>query len=124
HSTLAGIAHRAGSRLRLVTADVETRIQQAQDTLVISLEPAPDELISGIAKGITPTLKDTDTRFIQELSNGFPRIAVLAAQQRGRRREAIVSVDQVIERIIWGKRPRNDRAQKALEKWMVTICRR
>jgi hypothetical protein len=40
HSTLAGIALRAGSRLRLVTADVETRMQQANDTLVISLEPA------------------------------------------------------------------------------------
>jgi hypothetical protein len=114
HSTLAGITQRAGSRLRLVTADVETRMQQVKGTLVISLEPAPDKLISGIAKGIAPTLKDADTRFIQELSNGFPRMAVLAAQQGGKRREAIVSVDQVIERIIWGKRPCNERAQKAL----------
>jgi hypothetical protein len=115
HSTLAGITQRGGSRLRLVTADVETRMQQAKDTLVISLEPAPDALIGGIAKGIAPTLNDADARFIQELSNGFPRMAVLAAQQGGKRREAIVSVEQVIERIIWGKRPRNENAQKALD---------
>jgi hypothetical protein len=115
HSTLAGIALRAGSRLRLVTADVETRMQQAKDTLIISLEPAPDELICSIAKGIAPTLSDADACFIQELSNGFPRMAVLAARQGGKRREAIVSIEQVIERIIWGKRPRDDRVQKAIE---------
>lgn len=115
HSTLAGIAQRAGSRLRLVTTDVETRMQQAQDTLVISLEPAPDQLIGGIAKDIAPTLNDADARFIQKLSNGFPRMAVLAAQQGGKRREAIVSIEQVIERIIWGRRPPNEKTQKALD---------
>jgi hypothetical protein len=115
HSTLAGIAQRAGSKLRLVTIDVETRIQQATDTLVITLEPAPDELIGSIARGVAPTLNDADARFIQELANGFPRMAVLAAQRGGRRREAIVSIEQVLDRIIWGKRPHNERAQKALE---------
>lgn len=115
HSTLVGIAQRAGSKLRLVTVDVETRIQQSQDTLVISLEPAPDELIGSIARSVAPTLNDGDTRFIQELANGFPRMAVLAAQRGGRRREAIVSIEQVLDRIIWGMRPHNDRAQKALE---------
>jgi hypothetical protein len=115
HSTLASIAQRARSRLRLVTVDVETRVQQASDTLVIVLEPAPDELIARIAKGITPTLNDGDTRFIRELCNGFPRMAVLAAQQGGKRREAINSVEQVLERIIWGKRPRSEKAQKALD---------
>jgi hypothetical protein len=90
-------------------------MQQAKDTLVISLEPAPDELIGRIAKGIAPTLNDAATRFIQDVSNGFPRMAVLAAQQGGKRREAILSIEQVIERIIWGKRPRNEQTQKALD---------
>ena len=102
HSTLAGIAQRAGSKLRLVTVDVETRIQQSQDTLVISLEPAPDELIGSIARSVAPTLNDGDTRFIQELASGFPRMAVLAAQRGGRPREAIVSIEQLLDRIIWG----------------------
>ena len=115
HSTLAGITQRAGSKLRLVTLDVETRIQQSQDTLVISLEPAPDELIRSIARSVAPTLNDGDTRFIQELANGFPRMAALAAQHGGKRREAIVSIEQLLNRIIWGKRPPNERAQKALE---------
>jgi hypothetical protein len=115
HTTLAGITQRAGSKLRLVTVDVETRIQQAKGTLVISLEPAPDQLIGSIAKGIAPTLDDADARFIQEVSNGFPRMAVLAAQQGGKRREAIVSIEQVLDRIIWGKRLHNEKAQKTLE---------
>jgi hypothetical protein len=34
------------NNLRLVTVDVETRIQQSKDTLIIHLEPAPDELIA------------------------------------------------------------------------------
>jgi hypothetical protein len=115
HSTLAGSAQRAGSKLRLVTVDVESRIQLATGTLVIRLEPASDELIAGIARGIAPTLDDADARFIQELANGFPGMAVLAARQGGKRREAILSVEQVLDRIIWGKRPRSETAQKALE---------
>ena len=87
HSTLAEIAQRAGSKLRLVTIDVETRIQRSQDTLVLHLEPAPDELIGSIARSVTRTLNDADSRFIKELANGFPRMAVLAAQRNGRRHE-------------------------------------
>ncbi len=115
HSRLANIAQCAGSELRLVTVDVETRIPGANDTLIINLEPAPDELIGNIAKSVSPMLSDVDSQFIQELANGFPRMAVLAAQRAGRRREAIVSIGQVLDRIIWGNRPHNERAQKAVE---------
>jgi hypothetical protein len=90
-------------------------MQRAEGTLVISLAPAPDELIGSIAKAVAPTLDDADARFIKEVANGFPRMAVLAAKQGGQRREAIVSIDQVLDRIIWGKRPHEDKAQKALE---------
>ena len=115
HSTLAEITQRAGSRLRLLTVDVETKMQQVEGTLVISLAPAPDELIGNIVKGVAPNLDDADVRFINELANGFPRMAVLAAQRGGERRDAILSIDQVLDRIIWGRRPHNEEAQKALE---------
>jgi hypothetical protein len=115
HSRLALIAQRVGSELRLVAIDVETRIRRAKQTLLIRLEPAPDELIGSIAKAIAPTLDDSDARFIRELANGFPRMAVLAAQLGGNRREAIASIEEFLDRIIWGKRPHDRVAQRALE---------
>ena len=42
-------------------------------------------------------------------------MAVLAAQQNGRGRQTIHSVEQLLDRIIWGRKVRNDVAQKALE---------
>ena len=98
-----------------MTIDVESRIQVGANALVIALQPAPDELIGGIAKGVAPTLNDADARFIQQLANGFPRMAVLAARHGGHRREAILSVEEVLNRIIWGKRAYSDTAQKTLE---------
>jgi hypothetical protein len=115
HVKLASIAQRVGSKLRLVTLDVETTVVQAKDTLTIRLEPAPKEMISQIARGVTPKLSDADTQFIQELSHGFPQMAVMAAQQNARGREAIQSVEQLLHRIIWGRRAQNSDAQKALE---------
>ncbi|MCZ6773637.1 MAG: hypothetical protein O7G83_16890 [Proteobacteria bacterium] len=115
HLKLAELALRAGSRLRLVTIDVETRVQQAEGTLTIRLEPAPTEMIGAIAQGIAPKLSDADARYIQELSNGFPVMAVLAARENADGRQTIRSVGQVMDRIIWGKRSRDDKAQKALE---------
>jgi hypothetical protein len=115
HAKLAAMASRAGSRLRLVTIDVETKVIEAADTLVLRLEPAADEMIGVIARAVAPVLKDSDIRFIQELARGFPKMAVLAAQQKGIGRQAIRSAQQVLDRIIWGRRQRNESAQRALE---------
>jgi len=112
HAKLAGIARRAGSRLRLVTIDVETKVQ---DSLVIRLEPASDETIGAIACAIAPALSISDSRFIQELANGFPKMAVLAAKHNGVGRQAIRSAEEVLNRVVWGSRQRVDEAQKALE---------
>ncbi|MFP2903499.1 hypothetical protein ACLESD_00165 [Pyxidicoccus sp. 3LFB2] len=115
HQKLAAISQRSGSRLRLVTIDVETRINQAKDTLVVRLESAGDQMIREIARAIAPSLGDSVTRFIAELAKGFPRMAVLAAQQDGAGRQTIRSAEQVLDRIIWGRRQRNDEAQRSLE---------
>jgi hypothetical protein len=104
HSKLADITRRAGSRLRLVTIDVETKVQ---DTLVIRLEPASDRTIGSIASAVSPTVSDSDSRYIQEFAKGFPRMAVLAARQNGVGRQAIRSAEQVLDRVVWGRNPRD-----------------
>lgn len=115
HIKLAAIARRVGSRLRLVTIDVETKVLESADTLVLHLEPAGNEMISAIARSVAPALNDTVVQFIQDLAKGFPIMAVLAAQQKGISAKSILSVEQFLDRIIWGRRPRNNDAQKALE---------
>lgn len=112
HSKLADITHRAGSRLRLVTIDIETKVQ---DTLVIRLEPASDKTIGSIASAVSPTLTDSDSMYIQEFAKGFPQMAVLAARQNGMGRQAIRSAEQVLDRVVWGRSPRIEETQKALE---------
>lgn len=115
HTKLASIARRAGSRLRLITIDVETKIVEAANTLVLRLEPAADETIGAIARSVAPDLNDSAARFIQVLAKGFPNMAVLAAQQKGVGAKAIRSAEQFLDRIIWGRRQRDNGAQKALE---------
>lgn len=112
HSKLADVTRRAGSHMRLVTIDVETKVQ---DTLVIRLEPASDKTIGSIASTVAPALTDSDSRYIQEFAKGFPRMAVLAARQKGMGRQAIRSAEQVLDHVIWGRRSRIEETQKALE---------
>lgn len=115
HQKLANIVRRTGSRLCLVTMDIETKVLQASDTLSLRVEKADDKLIGEIAKGVAPKLTDTATRFITELAEGFPRMAVLGAQQGGAGRQTLESVEQVLERIIWAGKAPNQEAQRALE---------
>jgi hypothetical protein len=115
HQKLANIVRRTDSRLRLITMDIETTILKAADTLSLQVEKADDKLIGEIAKGVAPKLTDTATRFIAELAEGFPRMAVLSAQQDGAGRPTLESVEQVVERIIWAGTAPNEEAQRALE---------
>lgn len=115
HQKLADIVRRSGSWLCLVTMDIETKVLQASDTLSLRVEKADDKLIGEIAKGVAPKLTDTATRFITELADGFPRMAVLGAQQDGAGRQTLESVEQVLERIIWAGKAPNQEAQRALE---------
>lgn len=115
HQKLANIVGRTGSRLCLVTMNIETKVLQASYTLSLRVEKADDKLIGEIAKGVAPKLTDTATRFITELAEGFPRMAVLGAQQGGAGRQTLESVEQVLERIIWAGKTPNQEAQRALE---------
>lgn len=115
HSKLANIARRAGSKLRLVTIDIETKILQSADTLSLRVEKADEKLIKDIAVAVAPDLSDRDKSFIADLAEGFPRMAVLAAQQDADGRQTFLSAEQILERIIWSGKQRLPEAQRALE---------
>ena len=115
HAKLVDIARRVGSRLRLVTIDVETKVVQAPETLTLRLEPAADEMISAIARAVAPALNQADAGFITDLARGFPKIAVLAAQQTDTGGLPIRSAEQVLDRIIWGHRQPTHEARRAIE---------
>jgi hypothetical protein len=115
HIKLANIARRTGSKLRLVTMDIETKVLQAADTLSLRIEKADEKLIKDIAAAVAPDLSDRDKSFIADLAEGFPRMAVLAAQQDADGRQTFLSVEQILERIIWSGKQRVPDAQRALE---------
>jgi len=114
HRKLSDTAQRADSCLRVLTIDVETRIVHAEKTLTVRLEHAPNDVISGIVKGINPQIEDRNVRAIEELAQGFPQMAVLAAQQKASGKQTILSAEQFIGRVLWGSRPRNTDAERAL----------
>ena len=98
----------------MLTIDVETQIVHAEKTLTVRLEHAPNDVISGIVKGINPRIDDRNVRAIEELAQGFPQMAVLAAQQKASGKQTILSAEQFIGRVLWGSRPRNTDAERAL----------
>jgi hypothetical protein len=114
HHKLASIARREDSNLRIATIDVETRIEQASSTLTIRLEPASKEMISAIVKGVDPNIPENAVGFIQELSHGFPQMAVLAAKQKGSKKQTIQSAAQYVDRVLWGHDTPNEEAERAL----------
>jgi hypothetical protein len=115
HTELVNCSRRAGSRLRVVTIDVETRIAPTANTLVLHLEPASSKTIAAIARAVAPSIGDTTARLIGEFSNGFPRMAVLAAPEGGSGKTAIRSAVEILNRVIWGRRPFDQVALRALE---------
>lgn len=115
HLKLAQIAQRDASKLRIVSMDVETKVLQSKNTLALRLAPAPEKLITDIAKGVSPKLSPADASFIQDVAAGFPQMAVLAAQQNANGKATFESIDQLLNRILWGRRPQVADAQKALE---------
>jgi hypothetical protein len=115
HLKLASLVKRINSRLRLVTLDIETKVLRATDTLSVRVERADEKLIKDIANGVSPNLSDRDKSFIADVAEGFPRMAVLAAQQDADGRQTFLSAEQILDRIIWSGKQRVPEAQRALE---------
>ena len=115
HNKLSNITRRTESKLRLITINIETKVLKSADTLSLRLDKANERLIEDIAVAVAPNLSDRDKRFIADLAEGFPRMAILAAQQDADGRQTFLSAEQILERIIWSGKQRLIEAQRALE---------
>ena len=115
HSDLLNKAKRDGSNLRIITTSVETRTSQVKNNLVVELGPASDELIKLIAAKVDLELSAANADFIRVLARGFPRMAVRAAEALRDNANVIGTVDDLVDRIVWGDTPRDPMAARTLE---------
>lgn len=115
HQDILKKARRDGSRLRIITLDVETNTQQSKHNLVIEVGPASRLLIEKIAEQKNPAVSGLDVQFIQELSQGFPRMAILAAEALGERYDALSTINELIDRVVWGRQVPDEVTSRALE---------
>ncbi|MBU2891334.1 hypothetical protein [Celeribacter halophilus] len=115
HNDLFKKAQRKGAKVRLITLDVETQSQGVFGNLVIELLPASDDLIKRIVEGSPYSNAKNDVGFIRDLAQGFPRMALVAAEAAENGDTALVSVDALVNRIVWGKEQENAEALRSLQ---------
>jgi hypothetical protein len=102
------------SQLSLLTLDYNPEI--ASDIPTIRLTAFPDDLIKQILRQVYEHLPDAELGRIAHYAQGFPQMAVLLAKARlnedpemGNLRDEIL-----LEKLLWGRRPRNDQARQAI----------
>ena len=115
HRRLCDIARSNGSNLYIITLNVDTRTQGIRGNLVIELISASDELIELIVKSVSKDISDVDIAFVNELAQGFPRMAVLAAQAVDAGDQELKNVDALVDRIVWGDSVPDNEAYKSLQ---------
>ena len=115
HRRLCDIARSNGSNLYIITLNVDTRTRGVRGNLVIELISASAELIELIAKSVSKDISGVDVAFVNELAQGFPRMAVLAAQAVDLGDQELSSVDALVHRIVWGDSVPDDEAYKSLQ---------
>lgn len=103
HVKLSAIVRRDGSHCHLITIGVETKAQGTPRNLIVELDSASDELIGHIAEATNKQVSDRNLPLIIELSQGFPRMAVVATRALEVGDEELSSVETLISRIVWGE---------------------
>lgn len=103
HMKLNDIVQRDGSCCHLITIGVETKASGAPRNLIVELNAASDELIGHIAEATNKQVSDRNSLLIRQLSQGFPRMAVLATRALEGGDEELSSVETLISRIVWGE---------------------
>jgi predicted XRE-type DNA-binding protein len=114
HRDLAAKARRSGSLLRVVTTDVETRCQNTAQDLVVEVGAASTTIVEDIAKQVAPSISGSDVGFVRDLADGFPRMALLAAQAISDGYDPLGTVDELIDRIVWGRSSRDPNTERIL----------
>ena len=115
HGRLHDIFSRSGSRSHLITVGVKTKTKSLVKSITVRLAPAGDDLIEGIASSINEQVSQKNASFVRELSEGFPQMAVLAAEALDQQDEELSSVDTLIDRIVWGANQQDEKAFEALK---------
>lgn len=102
HVKLSEIIHRVGSRCLLITLGVETRAYGVNKNLIIQLNAASDELINHIGEATNKEISDKNAALIRDLSQGYPKMAIVASAALENGDKELSSVDTLTSRIIWG----------------------
>ena len=105
HRILVGMVLRRSSRLSLVTIDDEAPTG-TPDKTTVEIPKAPSAVTEAIINHVLPGLPSEDRWRLEQLSEGFPRIAVLVGQAWTESRPiAHVIEDDLVNAFILGRRP-------------------
>ncbi|KAE8544102.1 hypothetical protein [Marinobacter nauticus] len=115
HTKLSDTVHRDGSHCHLITIGVETKAQGMRRNLIVELNAASNELIDHIAEATNKQVSEKNASLIRDLSQGFPRMAVLASRALEGGDEELSSVETLISRIVWGEHEIDQSAFESLQ---------
>ena len=115
HAKLSELVNREESRCLLVTTGVETKSQGNRKNLVIRIGSASEELIKKIAGSVNERVSNRNSFLIRELSQGFPKMAILASRAIEDGDEELTSVESLVTRIVWGRRQEDPAAFESLQ---------
>lgn len=115
HTKLSEAAHRDSSRCHLITIGVSTKSQGMRRNLFVELNAASNELIGRIAEATNKQVSEKNALLIRELSQGFPRMAIVASQALEGGDEELSSVETLISRIVWGEHEIDQSAFESLQ---------
>ena len=115
HTRFSETVHRKDSNCIAITIGVESKAQSMRGNLVVQLNPASDEHILDIACAVHERAKGRNAALVCDLAQGFPRMAVFAAQALENKDFELTSVDALVSRIVWGGRDENASALESLQ---------
>lgn len=115
HKQLSREARREGSRLSLVTIDLNPAEAFDADP-VLRMEPLESETIVAILKMDFSSIQDDELKRIAAFSQGFPEFAVrLAEAWRDKRPDVgLINDEEVVRRLLWGRGEPDKRAEHAV----------
>lgn len=114
HEDLVKVVRRQNSRLRLVTIDFDTRPLQNPDTMNVVVQKSPADLVEVVARNAAPDLRAGELDLIKRIADGFPKMAVLAAHARAEGGDALLALEDIIDRVLWGRAAPDEAALRAI----------
>ncbi len=112
---LNNIVATGDSQFRILTIGIDDRPIKRDNCLNILVSPANDSLVEGIIRQRFPKADGADVSFIQNLSGGYPRIAVLATDNYSENAPILKSIEDVVERILLGCNLNQEGQVRAIE---------